>query len=1104
MRKFNLLGGSALGSAAVLTLSLALAAPAYAQTTPDQDTTTESDAPETLGQNEVELESGQSATDATGDDEILVTGSRIRRPNLDSTVPITSVGPQELTQRGEVSLGDALNELPSLRATFSQANSTTSIGTSGLSLLDLRGLGTTRTLVLVNGRRHVTAQPGNYNVDVNTIPVDLLERVDVVTGGNSAVYGSDAIAGVVNFVLRRNFEGVKIRGQGGISTYGDRGNYFVSAVAGKNFFDDRVNIALHGEYSKSNEVFYSDRPYLGAYTGPSGFITTQITTAPNRNFDGIPNTAFYDNQGGSRPGIMFGNISLGGYVASTCSTATPAQIAAFTPAQLAAYNSSTQVQRRALACAGGTTPTGGNIPRNYAFLPDGTLAPDIPFTDNRAIGGGVIGGLSATGLEDAMLLPGLERMVGGVLVNAEISPAFQPFLEAKFVRVNATQQSTQPTFTSGSLTATFSIDNPFLTQQARAQLQALNPGATTFSMLRFNNDLGTRAEDHQRDTYRIVAGVRGDLTEKGNLRYEAAFNYGKTETYYETGGNVLVANFNRAANAVRATSGPNAGQIVCAVNADAITTNDDPACVPINLFGYNNSSQAARDYVGVTSVRNEEAEQINATAFISGDTTGFFELPGGAIGAALGVEYRREDAFTSYDPVTQSGATFLNAFQPFNPPAQELKEVFGELRLPLMRDQFLMEELTLEGAIRYSDYNTTGGVWAYNAGIVYSPFRGVRMRGAYGRSVRAPNLGNLYATAAQTFANNLTDPCDQPGGTNASNNISANPNRAANCAAAGIPTTITYTDQNGFVITRPWNNTPGSGVVGINSGNPDLVPETSDSFTVGAVFQPSFLPGFSFTIDYYNITVKNVISGLTGQAIINRCYDDPGGIDNPFCAAIFRRTSADPIQNGAFNGQTTRRLENRAQDTIGLAGDGIGFRNSPFNFAALEREGIDFDLAYRRNLGGDTVLNLRAIASYVMKNEDFTFITEPERSTRSHGVLGDPIWAATFNANLDLGAADFTYSASFVGRQTILSWETQFSHQGRNPTNPDARPFTHYPDVVYHNLRAGIDVDKQFRFYAGVDNLLNQRPPYDLTGLEAGNPYGPTGRYFYAGAEMNF
>ncbi|KAE8235430.1 hypothetical protein A4X03_0g9779, partial [Tilletia caries] len=328
---------------------------------------------------------------------------------------------------------------------------------------------------------------------------------------------------------------------------------------------------------------------------------------------------------------------------------------------------------------------------------------------------------------------------------------------AKYVRINATQQSTQPTFIASALNPIFSIDNPFLTPQARATLVTiLAPGATTFQMQRFNNDLGTRAEDHKRETYRVVAGVRGDIGSSSNLSYEVALNFGRSETYYETGGNVDIAKFNRATNAVRNT----AGQIVCAVNADANPANDDPACVPLNPFGYGAPSQAAKDY---------------------------------------------EKAYSAFDPFTRSGATFLNSSSIFAPPPVEIKEAFGEIRVPLLSDMPFANELTLEAAARYSDYGgNTGGVWAYNVGGIWSPVSDIRIRAGYARSVRAPNLGNLFATRSETFANGLVDPCSQTV-------IGQNPNRARNCAAAGIPTTMVV-DGN----TIPWVNTPASGVSGFN------------------------------------------------------------------------------------------------------------------------------------------------------------------------------------------------------------------------------------------------------------------------------------------------
>lgn len=1073
MRITRFLAGTAFAS-----LVAVGAAPAYAQSTP---TSAECAADATLAGCETNSPSASNAND----DAIVVTGSRIATRNIEQAVPVTTITPADLMQKGDLSLGDALSQLPSMRSTFTQANSTGSIGTAGINGLDLRGLGTARTLVLVNGRRRVTAQPGSYLVDINTIPSALLEKIETVTGGNSAIYGSDAIAGVVNFITKKNFEGLRISGQGGATTYGDRGSYSLSAVAGHNFGDGRFNITGSVEYTKSNALFFADRDYLGATTGVPGFITSQITTAPNRNFDGIPNTVFVDGN----PGITFGNLSTGGYVLPSC----------------AAARASGNAARIALVCTGQNNPTGGAISYNFAFMPDGTLVRDDPahgLVDNRLIGGGVLGGLSATGVEDAMLYPGIDRINANLFFNGDFSEGFKPFVELGYVRVNATQQSTQPTFVSSTLSPTFSTSNPFLSAQARETLALITGGASTFTMQRFNNDLGTRAEKHKRETFLGTIGARGKISDTANIHYEASLSYGRTETYYETGGNVHLQRWRNAVNAVRNS----AGQIVCGINADAITTNDDANCAPLNLFGYGAATPEAKAYVLHTSWRKQKAEQLNAIAFISGDTGDFLELPGGPIGFALGGEYREEKAFSTYDDVTMSGATFLNAIAAFDPPTLKIKEAFAEVKVPLLRDAPFFHELTLEGAGRVSDYGgKTGSVWAYNAGLVWAPVPDLRIRGSYAKSVRAPNLSNLYATAATTFANGFTDPCDQPGGGNASNNVSSNPNRAANCAAAGIPTTITYTDASGATITRPWNNTPGSGLQGINRGNPDLKPEVGTSFTIGAVFQPQFLPGFSMTVDYYNIKVKNVISGLTGQAIINRCYDDPGGINNPFCSAISRRTSTDPLANLTFDGQSSRRLDNLSGD-ITLPVLGASFYNQPFNFAKMKTSGIDVDMMYRHQFSGEATLTLKALVSYLANRENFSYITTPERSDRLHGTLGDPVWAGSLSANLDLGEVEFGYSMRLVGKQIVkgFGWETFFSHQDRSPTNPDARPFAYYPTQTYHNFRIGIDVTKQFEFYTGVDNAFNQLPPYDATGTGDDAIYPALGRFFYAGFTAKF
>jgi len=1100
MKSSRFLGASALAG------TLLLATPLFAQDTAPTDNSSQAGVPpgrdgvcppNNPGDPDcVEQEAGGSA------ETILVTGSRIAGATaLDSPVPITQLTAAELVDDGNLSLGDALNQLPSLRSTWSQANSTRAIGTAGLNLLDLRGIGIDRTLVLVNGRRHVSSVPGQYVVDVNTIPNALLESVDVITGGTSAVYGSDAIAGVVNFKLKRDFEGLEARLQGGVSDRGDRGAYTATFVAGKNFSEGRGNIAISGEYAKSEAVYFTDRnEQTGAFTGTPGFYTTQATSRLVNGVlvneppagDGISDTSYFS----AYPGGVFGNLSLGGAISPSC----PNLVGTITPALLA---------RRAAVCTGQFSPTTANLEfaDTYVFNDSGVLVRDRPALDLRSQGGGRFGGLTATGVEGAMLLPGLRRYATNLLFNYEFSPAARLYVEGKYVDVVNNQTSTQPSFISGSpLQNTFQLTNPFLTAANVATLRTiLAPGATSFTMNRFNNDIGTRAEDHERKTYRAVIGMDGQLSETGNLGYDIAFNYGRTKTFYETGGNVDIAKFNAALNAQRNA----AGQIVCGVNNDAITTNDMPGCVAFNPFGQYQASQESINYFLYTSSRREWAEQINAVASINGDSSGLFSLPGGDVGFAVGAEYRREDAYQAYDaftaqqpvpstPVNTSGRnTFLNAFAPFNPPAVDVVEGFGELRVPILRDTFI-KELTATGAARYSKYsNIDKGVWAYNAGLTFAPIDDFRLRVGYARAVRAPNLSDLYSTPAQSFFT-LTDPCNQ-GAT-----ITSNPNRARNCAAAGVPTTLTYTDDQGIVRTVPWTNTSPTTPQFGTQGNPLLQPEKSKSLTVGAVFQPRFLPGFSVTVDYYRIKVSDVIASLSAQTVINQCYDDPVGINNPFCAVVFRRTSTDPIANGTFAGQTGRVLAGVGSNPV-LPLIGPSVISQGFNYAKYKTSGIDADLRYNYTFSNGLRLGYRAIVSWLENRETFTFISAPEQSTRAHGVVGDPIWKGRMSVNLAFKGFDAAYDLNYIGKGSIAAWEVQHTHQGRGPTNADAFPFRNYPAQDTHDVQFGYRVNKNYRIYFGVDNVADTLPPYGATGTGAASGiYGVVGRYFYTGLNLNF
>jgi outer membrane receptor protein involved in Fe transport len=1082
MTRLNMLASSALRSAAFIALTAGAASPLLAadpaKPAPDQ--------PQTLARNDAAPAAPDAAsaadTTAESDQQIVVTGTRINRPNLTSTVPITSIGAQELTNTGQVSLGDTLNELPQLRVTFSQANSTRFIGTSGISSLDLRGLGTARTLVLVNGRRVITATPGVNRPDVNDIPTDLVDRVDIVTGGNSAVYGSDAVAGVVNFVLKRNLEGIRVRAQGGISSHGDRGSYFVAVSAGHNFADGRGNIAVAAEYAKANTLYFTDRDaQTGAFSGRSQFNATEnvganlntaagaLHPAEPATGNGTPDTSFL-------MGVRNNTISEGGLFTATCPTAAAAGESA------AAF-----AARRALACNGQANPASANtlaqFGTTYVFLSDGSLVKNPCISDLRPFGSGnCVGGLGSTLRLTGMLEPGVERKAVTMLGHLDVTDAFRPFFEAQFVRVNANQEG-QPTFFNN----TFSITNPFLTAQARTLLtQVLAPGTTTFTAQRFNIDFGGRGELHKRDNYSAVAGVDG--TFNGDWRYEVSFNYGHLWTYYKTEGNVDRAKYANSINAVRNT----AGQIVCGINADATTANDDPSCVPVNLFGDGQPSQAALRYFGYTSSRVQRANLYDGTAYVSGDLSQLFSLPGGPIGFVVGGEIRRETAFAAYDPFTSStacgtaGCTFLNVIPDFKPPALVVKEAFGEINIPLLKDMFLAQELTIDAAGRFSHYNigNTGTVFAWNVNGTYAPVRDLRFRAGYARAIRAPTQSDLYSPLSQTFLNGLVDPCGQQ-------NINNNPNRVKNCAAAGVPTTQTFAGT-----TEPFSNRPASGISGFNGSNPALKEERSTSLTIGGVFQPRFLPGFSVTVDYYDIKIKNVIFSLAAQTIINQCYDNPSGVNNPFCAAVFRNP------NGTFKGQNDVI---HGGSTISLTPTGPSFVSGPFNFARQITSGIDVDASYRTRLSSNVSLNLRSIVTHTFKKNNFTDVTDPTFAQRQLSVLGDPQWQGQISANLIFGIANFGYRMRYIGRQVVsTAYETQNSFQGRPPTNPDAFPRVWYPDAAYHDFRIDLTVSSRYRFYIGVDNAFDKLPPFDLLGNEAGDPFSPVGRFLYAGAEVKF
>ncbi|UTW58787.1 TonB-dependent receptor [Kordiimonas sp. SCSIO 12603] len=948
------------------------------------------------------LSTGAAAQEIDDDtlEEVVVTGTRIKRSGATAPSPVTVIGAESIALQGEVNIANFLNQLPALGSTRSAAASTGFIGTTGTSFLDLRRLGTARTLVLQNGRRHVGTQAGSAAVDINSIPQELVERVEVLTGGASAVYGADAVTGVVNFITKKDFEGVSIYGQAGQADEGDAFSYTTRIVAGDNFGDGRGNAVLSVEWSETD-----------------GFLATDRSES-RRNLSFRPNPANGDTPTNTNDGIpdeiLFEGVSL-------------------------------------------NFINGPGIFRNRTTGEDFTITPTgfRPFDIGESIGGGRSINGTGEGVPLDVIGGSLQGDSQRAIVTASINYSFREelnlFIESKYVNSQAFSEGTGSFDTFGR-GLNISADNGFLNDEQRQFF--VDQGIDSLGVSRIDN-LFPRTSDTERTLFRGVIGFEGQF--ENGISYDTSFVYGRSNVTVAQGNNRINDRFTAGVDSV---IDPATGNVVCRsdIDPEAAAALPDFAvngCVPINILGEGNISQEAADYFLFTDTLVENLEQKVVALNVAGDSTVFgFELPAGPISWAIGGEYREEDADSTPTGIDRLGVTFLNVI-PVTRGGFDVKEAYAEVSVPLLSGVTFAQDLSIDAALRLSDYSTVGNTTTYNVGLNWQPIDDLRFRGTYSRSVRAPNISELFGPQSQTFFG-FDDPCD------VDFVDQGNENRAANCRALGIdPTTFQEDETRG---TQP----------GLQGGNPNLGEESADTYTIGGVFTPSFVPGLTLTVDYWNIDITDAIDTASFQNILDNCVDAPN-INNAFCAAITRDASGQVVEAVRINN----------------------------NIAGLKASGIDFEVNYQfpvesLGLGDYGDIQIRTLGTYLINRDDFPFQTAPDEIDEEAGELGDPEWSVNTSVNWNIGRFNLNYEIRFIDSQLLVE-------QDDLEADPDLQfPFS-TGSAWYHDVRVGYKLTDNVDLFGGVNNLTQKVPPVGLSGAGTGSAiFDNIGRFYYFGVRATF
>jgi iron complex outermembrane receptor protein len=940
-----------------------------------------------------------------GPARVEITGSRIRQVDLETAQPIQVMTQEQIQKTGLITVGDLINNLSAAGTpAFSKGSTLTSNREQGGQFIDMRNLGSNRLLVLVNGKRWTQTVAGY--TDVSTIPSSMIERVEILKDGASSIYGSDAIAGVVNFILKKNLEGGQLSIYAGQNELGDgkSKDYTLSYGAG----DDKASMMFGLTHTEQGAVWSKDREITattygpnhlnaGFGAGPWGRIREVSATGAATGFNQYLNhTGSYMGDGtgsSSRDKANYHNYLPTGKT---------------TPVDEDTFNSTSQMMFQ--------SPT-----RLTSIFAKGSIA--LPY-DMR---------FTTTAMYADRLS---SRQNAGYPLNSLTQAKFPVYIDKD------------------------SYYNPYGNQGVGI------PAGTGKDLFFYRRTIEVpRVTDNENRTLHVDAALEGEFSILNKAwNWNVGYNHGAVSGSVLSTGNLNLLSLKKALG----PSFKNASGVVqCGTSANPLSLAE---CVPFDVLGGPSASTAAAlKYVMSTGQATYGSTVNSATADITGE---LFSLPAGGLGMAAGLEHRSVSGYDRPGQFEQSGySTDLAGNATVG--KYTVREAYLEFNIPVLKNLPFAELLSFDIASRYSDYSNFGNTTNSKASFMWKPIKDLLARGTYAEGFRSPAVGDTFGGGSQSFDSYL-DPCDSLWG-----QAAKNADVKARCTAAGVPANFRQVNQAGSPVPSGGAQSPVPFNTGV--GNDSLKPETASTKTFGLVYSPSFVNGLTVSVDYFDILVKNRITGVSAPYTISQCY-----VNNVqfFCNNIKR----DP---------TTGQISSLSRGNT--------------NLGQLGTKGIDLSFSYRLPRTSFGQFNVRSESTYVDSYRIKS--TDTSEFINYAGEFGYNRVKSNLALDWNLGNWNATFASRYYSAVKTSCWSETVECSDPTGTASWGEGYNRQGAVVYSDLSIGYSLPWKGKLMVGANNVFNRKP---AMVLDAGSAYGgpsssssvdpdrPIDRFFYVRYNQSF